>query len=65
MVQGTCLAELAHLPIVSTVQDYSKRYNIVLYHARDLSPRQKVELYVVSLPKQIKVHMEMRAPPDL
>ncbi|XP_066320654.1 uncharacterized protein [Miscanthus floridulus] len=42
-VQGTRLAELARLPFLSTVQDYSERYNAVLCHARDLSPRQKAE----------------------
>ena len=64
-VQGTRLAELARLPFLSTVQDYSERYNAVLCHARDLSPRQKAELYVGGLPEQIKVHVEMRTPPDL
>jgi len=64
-VQGTRLAELARLPFLSTVQDYSERYNAVLCHARDLSPRQKAELYVGGLPDQIKVHVEMRTPRDL
>ncbi|XP_066321417.1 uncharacterized protein [Miscanthus floridulus] len=64
-VQGTRLAVLARLPFLSTVQDYSERYNAVLCHARDLSPRQKAELYVGRLPDQIKVHVEMRTPRDL
>ena len=64
-VQGTRLAELARLPFLSTVQDYSERYNAVLCHARDLSPRQKAELYVGGLPEQIKVHVEMRTTRDL
>lgn len=36
-IQGTRLAELAHLPFTSTVQDYAERYNAVLCHARNLS----------------------------
>ncbi|XP_066347641.1 uncharacterized protein [Miscanthus floridulus] len=62
---GTRLVELARLPFLSTVQDYSERYNAVLCHARDLSPRQKAELYVGGLSDQIKVHVEMRTPRDL
>ena len=64
-VLGTRLAELAHLPFVSTVQDYSERYNAVLCHARDLSARQKTELYVGGLPDHIRKQVQMRAPPDL
>jgi hypothetical protein len=43
-VRGTRLSELARLPFVSTVQDYSDRFNTVLCHARNLSAPQKAEL---------------------
>jgi hypothetical protein len=33
--QGTRLAELAHIPFTSTVQEYAERYNAVLCHTDD------------------------------
>ena len=35
-VRGTRLSELARLPFTSMVQDYSERFNAVLYHVRNL-----------------------------
>ena len=64
-VLGTRLAELARLPFGTTVQDFSERFNAVLCHTRDLSPRQKAELYVGGLPNHIRKHVQMRAPQDL
>lgn len=64
-VQGTRLAELAHLPFHSTVHEYGQRYNTVLCHAHDLSPWQKAELFVGGWPEHIKVDVEIRHPPDL
>jgi hypothetical protein len=64
-VLGTRLAELARLPFVSTVQDYLERYNAMLCHARNLSARQKAELYVGGLPDHIRKQVQMHAPLDL
>ena len=64
-VRGTCLSELAHLPFTSMVQDYSKRFNAMICHARNLSASQKAELFVGGLPKHIKVDMELREPQNL
>ena len=64
-VLGTRLAELARLPFGSSVQDYSERYNAILCHARNLSARQKAELYVGGLPDQLRKQVQLRAPPDL
>jgi hypothetical protein len=61
-VRGTYLSELACLPFLSTVQDYSNRFNVVLYHAWNLSAPQKVELFVGDLPEHIKVDVELREP---
>jgi hypothetical protein len=46
-VCGTRLSELARLPFLSTVQDYSDRFNTVLCHARNLSapPRRRDSLW--------------------
>jgi hypothetical protein len=49
-IRGTRLAELAWLPLLSTVQDYYDRFNVVLCHARNLSAPQKAELFVGGLP---------------
>jgi hypothetical protein len=56
------LAELARLPFGTTVEDFSERFNVVLCHTRDLSPRQKAELYVGGLPDHIKKQVQLRAP---
>jgi hypothetical protein len=64
-VLGTRLAELARLPFGSSVQDYSERYNAVLCHARNLSARQKEELYVGGLLDHLRKQVQLRAPPDL
>jgi len=64
-VRGTRLSELAQLSFLSTVQDYSDRFNVVLCHARNLSAPEKVELFVGGLPEHIKVDMELRKPQDL
>jgi hypothetical protein len=61
-VRGTHLSELARLPFLTTVQEYSDHFNAVLYHARNLSPLQKAELFVGGLPEHIKVNMELREP---
>jgi len=63
-MQGTRLAELARLPFLSSVQDYSNRFNAVLCHARDLNPLQKAELFASGLPEHIKADV-MRSPPNL
>jgi hypothetical protein len=65
--QGTCLAELAHLPFTSTVQEYAECYNVVLCHTDDdlAPPPQKAKLFVGGLPEHIWVDVEMRHPPDL
>jgi hypothetical protein len=47
---------------LTTVQEYSDHFNAVLYHARNLSPLQKAELFVGGLPEHIKVNMELREP---
>ena len=49
---------------MSTVQDYSDRFNAVLCQARNLFAPQKV-LFVGGLPKHIKVDVELREPQDL
>ncbi|XP_062182160.1 uncharacterized protein LOC133886488 [Phragmites australis] len=59
------LAELARLPFLSTVQEYSERFNALLCHARNLSPVQKAELFVGGLPEHIHVDVELREPHDL
>ncbi|KAG8056256.1 hypothetical protein GUJ93_ZPchr0002g26237 [Zizania palustris] len=59
------LSELAHLPFLSTVQEYSERFNAILCHAHDLSPVQKADLFVGGLPDQIHVDVELRQPRDL
>ena len=64
-VRGTRLAELGRLPFHSTVQEFSDRFQAVLCHARDISTKQKAELYVGGLPEHIRVDVEMRDPPDL
>ena len=64
-VRGTRLSELARLPFVSTVQDYSDRFNAVLCHACNLFAPQKAELFVGGLPEHIKVDVELREPQDL
>ena len=64
-VRGTHLSELARLPFTSTVQDYSERFNAVLYHVRNLFASQKAELFVGGLPEHIKVDVELREPQNL
>ena len=64
-VRGTRLAELGRLPFHSTVQEFSDRFQAVLCHARDISTKQKAELYVGGLTEHIRVDVEMRDPPDL
>jgi hypothetical protein len=64
-IRGTRLAELARLLLLSTVQDYSDRFNAVLCHAHDLSAPQKAELFVGGLPEHLKVDVELREPQDL
>ena len=63
--QGTRLAELARLPFLSSVQDYSDRFNSVLCHASNLNSLQKAELFVGGLPEHLKADVEMRSPQDL
>jgi hypothetical protein len=60
------LSELARLPFLSTVQDYSDRFNTVLCHARNLSaPPPKAGLFVGGIPEHIKVDVDLREPQDL
>jgi hypothetical protein len=61
-VRGTRLSKLARLPFLSTMQDYSNRFNAVLCHAQNLYAPQKAELFVGGLPKHIKVNVELREP---
>jgi hypothetical protein len=61
-VRGTCLSKLARMPFLSMVQDYSNRFNAVLYHAWNLSAPLKAELFVGDLPEHIKVDVELREP---
>lgn len=64
-IRGTRLSELARLPFLSTVQEYSDHFNAVLCHAPNLSALQKAELFVGGLPEHIKVDVELRQPHDL
>jgi hypothetical protein len=61
-VRGTHLFVLARLPFLSTIQDYSDRFNAVLCHARNMSTPQKAELFVGGLLEHIKVDVELREP---
>lgn len=64
-IYGSRLAELDRLPFHSTVQEFANRFQTILAHSRDISPRQKAELFVGGLPEHIRVNVAMRAPPDL
>jgi len=64
-IYGSRLAELGRLPFHSTVQEFADRFQTVLAHSRDISTRQKAELFVGGLPEHIRVDVAMRAPPDL
>jgi hypothetical protein len=64
-VRGSRLAELGRLPFLSTVQEYSDRFQALLCRARDVSPMQKTELFVGALPEYLQVDVELRDPQDL
>jgi hypothetical protein len=64
-IYGSRLAELGRLPFHSTVQEFADRFQAILAHSRDISTRQKAELFVGGLPEHIRVDVAMRAPPDL
>jgi hypothetical protein len=64
-IYGSRLAELGRLPFHSTVQEFADRFQTVLAHSRDISTRQKAELFIGGLPEHIRVDVTMRAPPDL
>lgn len=64
-MRNTCISELARLPFLSTVQEYSQRFNAVLCHSRNISGPQKVEQFVGGLPEHIKVDVELRDPQNL
>jgi len=64
-IYGSRLAELGRLPFHSTVQEFAGRFQTILAHSRDISMRQKAELFVGGLPKHIRVDVAMRALPDL
>ncbi|XP_066384619.1 uncharacterized protein [Miscanthus floridulus] len=64
-IHGSRLVELGRLPFVSTVQEFADRFQAVACHARDVSARQRAELFVGGLPDHIRVDVEMRDPPDL
>jgi len=64
-VRGSRLAELGRLPFLSTVQEYSDRFQALLCRARDVSPMQKTELFVGGLPEYLRVDVELRDPQDL
>ena len=63
LIHGSRLAELGRLPFVSTVQEFSDRFQAVACPARDVSTRQRAELFVGGLPDHILVDVEMRDPP--
>ncbi|XP_066396144.1 uncharacterized protein [Miscanthus floridulus] len=54
-IRGTRLAELGRLPFHSTVDEFTGRFQAVLAHARDISTRQKAELFVGGLPDHLRV----------
>ncbi|XP_066398396.1 uncharacterized protein [Miscanthus floridulus] len=64
-IRGTRLAELGRLPFYSTVDEFAGRFQAVLAHARDISTRQKAELFVGGLPDHLRVDVEMHDPGDL
>ena len=64
-IYGSRLAELGHLPFHSTVQEFADRFQTILAHSRDISTRQKAELFVGGLPEHIRVDVAMRDPLDL
>jgi len=64
-IRGTRLAEMGRLPFHSTVEEFAGRFQAVLAHARDISTRQKAELFVGGLSDHIGVDVEMRDPGDL
>ena len=64
-IRGTRLAKLGRLPFHSMVEEFAGRFQAVLAHARDISTRQKAELFVGGLPDHIHVDVEMRDPGDL
>ena len=64
-IRGTRLAELGRLPFHSSVEEFAGRFQAVLAHARNISTRQKAELFVGGLPDHIRVDVEMRDPGDL
>jgi hypothetical protein len=43
------------------VQNFTERFNVVLYHERNLDVDQKTELFVGGLPDHIRVDVAMRA----
>ncbi|XP_066316099.1 uncharacterized protein [Miscanthus floridulus] len=64
-IYGSWLAELGRLSFHSTVQEFADRFQTILAHSRDISTRQKVELFVGGLLEHIRVDVAMRALPDL
>ncbi|XP_021303974.1 uncharacterized protein LOC8066654 [Sorghum bicolor] len=61
----THLSELGRLPFLSTIQEFSDRFQAVLCHAQGISTHQKAELFVEGLLEHIRVDVELCDPPDL
>lgn len=62
---ATLVCLLACLSLISYVQEYADRFNVVLCHARGLSRPQKPELFVGGLPDHICIDVELCEPRDL
>ena len=64
-IRGSQLAELGQLPSVSTMQEFTDRFQAVACHAQDISTHQRAELFIGGLLDHIRVDVEMRDPLDL
>jgi len=61
-IRSNRLSELARLPWHGTVQDFQERFNSMVCHTPELSPKQKADLFVGGLPDHIRVDVELRTP---
>jgi hypothetical protein len=59
------LAELGRLQFRMMVQEFTERFNAVLYHARNLNAVQKAKLFVGGLLDHIRFDVVLHAPQDL
>ena len=64
-IRSNRLSELARLPWHGTVQDFQERFNSMVCHTPELSPKQKADLFVGGLPDHIRVDVELRTPQTL